>query len=64
MRQPGRGVGGFSALAAREDGTRYWQDDPGILTGAAGVAMALLAATTTIEPAWDRMLLLSTPPPG
>jgi lantibiotic modifying enzyme len=60
MRQPGRGVGGFSALAAKEDGTRYWEDDPGILTGAAGIALALLAATTTVEPEWDRMLLVST----
>jgi len=61
MRRPGRGVGGFSALGAREDGTRYWEDDPGILTGAAGIALALLAATTTVEPEWDRMLLVSTP---
>jgi lantibiotic modifying enzyme len=61
MRQPGRGVGGFSALAAKEDGTRYWEDDSGILTGAAGIGLALLAATTSIEPAWDRMLLVSTP---
>ena len=60
MRQPGRGVAGFPAQAVREDGTRYWEDDPGLLTGAAGVALALLAATTSIEPAWDRMLLLST----
>lgn len=61
MRKRGRGVGGFSALASKEDGTRYWDDDPGILTGAAGIALALLAATTSIEPAWDRMLLVSTP---
>jgi lantibiotic biosynthesis protein len=61
MRQPGRGIGGFSALAAREDGTRYWEDDPGILTGAAGIALALLAAATSIEPGWDRMLLVSIP---
>ena len=60
MRRPGRGIGGFSARAAREDGTRYWENDPGILAGAAGVALALLAATTSIEPAWDRMLLVST----
>jgi len=61
LRRPGRGVGGFSALGAREDGTRYWEDDPGLLTGAAGIALALLAATTTVEPEWDRMLLVSTP---
>ena len=64
MRRPGEGVGGFLALGAKEDGTRYWEDDAGILTGASGIALALLAATTPVEPAWDRMLLLSTPDRG
>jgi hypothetical protein len=31
------------------------------LTGATGIALALLAATTDIEPLWDRMLLASIP---
>ena len=60
MRKRGGGIGGYRALAAREDGTRYWEDDEGVLTGAAGIALALLAATTAIEPEWDRMLLVST----
>jgi hypothetical protein len=34
-------------------------DDPGLLTGAAGVALVLLAAATPVEPAWDRALLLA-----
>ncbi len=34
-------------------------DDPGLLEGAAGVALALLTAATGAEPAWDRMFLLS-----
>jgi lantibiotic modifying enzyme len=59
MRQPGAGVGGFSALVGREDGSTYWDDLPALLTGASGIALALLAATTSIEPAWDRMLLVS-----
>jgi lantibiotic modifying enzyme len=64
MRQPGRGVGGFQALTARDDGTKYWDDeDRGILTGAAGIGLALLAAATPIEPEWDRMLLVSVPSP-
>jgi hypothetical protein len=33
--------------------------DPGLLSGAAGVALALLAAVTGIEPAWDRALLIA-----
>ena len=35
----------------------------GLLDGA-GIGLALLAATTRIEPAWDRALLLSIRPPG
>lgn len=38
---------------------------PGLLEGAAGVALALAAASTTVEPVWDQMLLVSTlPAPG
>jgi hypothetical protein len=29
------------------------------MTRASGIALALLAATTSVEPDWDRMLLLS-----
>ena len=59
MRKPGKGVGGFLALSADEKGNRFWDDDPGFLTGASGIALALLAATTSIEPDWDRLLLIS-----
>jgi hypothetical protein len=31
----------------------------GLLEGAAGVALVLLAAATSVEPAWDRMFLVS-----
>lgn len=34
-------------------------DSPSLLDGATGIALALLAAATDIEPSWDRMLLLS-----
>jgi hypothetical protein len=34
-------------------------DNPGLLEGAAGVALVLLAAATSAEPAWDRILMLS-----
>jgi hypothetical protein len=36
----------------------------GVLEGAAGIALALLAAVSPIEPEWDRMLLLSVRTPG
>ncbi len=38
-------------------GTRI--DQPGLLDGAAGVALVLLAAATAVEPAWDALFLLS-----
>ena len=34
-------------------------DNPGLLEGAAGVALVLLAAATPAEPIWDRILMLS-----
>jgi hypothetical protein len=34
-------------------------DNPGLLNGAAGVVLTLLAAAADAEPAWDRMFLLS-----
>lgn len=35
------------------------REHPGLLDGAAGSALALLAASTSIEPAWDHVFLLS-----
>lgn len=34
-------------------------DNPGLLNGAAGIALALLAAASDIEPQWHRMFLLA-----
>jgi lantibiotic modifying enzyme len=62
MRRPGRGVGGYEAWQPGDDGAPAWVADPGLLTGSVGIALALLAATTAIEPAWDRMLLVAIPP--
>jgi lantibiotic biosynthesis protein len=61
MRRPGQGIAGFSAFMPKELGEEQWADDPGILTGAAGIALALLSAVAPIEPEWDRMLLVSIP---
>ena len=61
MRRPGGGIGGYQAWMAG-DGGRGWVNEPGLLTGAAGIALALLAATTAVEPAWDRVLLVAAPP--
>jgi lantibiotic modifying enzyme len=62
MRTPGRGVAGYQSYFPEPNGTPRWVDEPGLLTGAAGIGLALLAASAPIEPAWDRFLLLSTPP--
>ncbi|MCA6093783.1 lanthionine synthetase C family protein [Streptomyces sp. SCA3-4] len=43
----------------RDHGGNLTQDGPGFLDGAAGVLLALLAATTDNAPAWDRALLLA-----
>ena len=37
-------------------------DQPGLLDGAPGVALALLAAATPVEPTWDRLFLLAQEP--
>ena len=63
MRRPDEAIAGFPALMSDPErpGEGRWVAEPGILQGAAGVALALLAATTGIEPEWDRMLLVSVP---
>lgn len=62
MRKPERGVGGYEAWEPDENENTYWVADPGLLMGATGIALALLAATTSIEPKWDRMMLVAVPP--
>lgn len=78
MRQPGRGVAGFLSymppfdrktgrMLKDENGEEpadVWESDPGLLTGAAGIGLTLLAAVTPIEPLWDRHLLCAVPPRG
>jgi hypothetical protein len=55
---PGEGVAGYRSLTA-PDGTAIWKADAGLLTGATGVALALLAGACEVEPNWDRALLVS-----
>ncbi|HSS75407.1 MAG TPA: lanthionine synthetase C family protein [Thermoanaerobaculia bacterium] len=68
FREPGRGVGGFLSFSPPDDDTTFdrleWNEDAAFLTGSTGVALALLAATSGVEPAWDRMLLISPVPVG
>lgn len=41
-----------------------WVATTGFLEGIAGIALALLAAISTVEPSWDRLLLLSLAGPA
>ena len=50
--------------AAPTNAARSAWNGPGLLEGAAGVALAMEAAGTTVEPAWDQMLLVSTAGPA
>ncbi|MGH9941042.1 MAG: lanthionine synthetase C family protein [Pyrinomonadaceae bacterium] len=63
LRRPRQGIAGFTAFMPEQDGKDGWVDESGLLTGAAGIALALLAAATDIEPEWDQMLLISIPRP-
>jgi hypothetical protein len=57
MRRPGDGIAGFAAW--RPDKYPNYYADPSLLSGAVGVVLALTAATTSVEPNWDRLLLIS-----
>ena len=59
MRRPGEGVAGFPMLERNPDGAERWVAKRGLLEGETGIALALLAAVTDVDPAWDRMLLVS-----
>jgi hypothetical protein len=60
LRVPGRGIAGWRAFYGESaEATNAWVDDAGLLSGAAGIALSLHAATTAIEPRWDRALLWS-----
>ncbi len=65
LRQPGLGLGGFRAWMPDPEAKgnqEPWVDAEGLLEGAAGIGLALLAAVTPMEPRWDRMLMVTLPP--
>lgn len=69
QREPGQGLAGWlSWRAIGETAKRNlgpgWvrMPVPGLLTGVAGIGLALLGAVSPVEPAWDRVLLCSVPP--
>ena len=59
FRVPGEGIAGFRAWHALPGSNGQWVAEPSFLEGATGVALVLLAAVSTVEPEWDRLLLVS-----
>jgi lantibiotic biosynthesis protein len=55
-------LAGFPANMPEDDGQRRLVADATLLTGAAGVALVLHAASSETEPSWDRLLLADIPP--
>jgi lantibiotic biosynthesis protein len=62
LRRPDAGVAGFASWEFGPDMEVGWQPDPGFLTGAAGIGLALLAGFTSVEPRWDRLLMVGVGP--
>jgi hypothetical protein len=58
-RLPGRGIAAFLTVERDRDGRPHERNVPGFLTGAAGIGLALAAAATDVDPAWDRVMLAS-----
>ncbi|MCC6128870.1 MAG: lanthionine synthetase C family protein [Acidobacteria bacterium] len=59
MRKPGTGFAGFSSAVKLGENELVFRRDPSFLTGAAGIASALAAAVTAVEPEWDQVFMLS-----
>jgi lantibiotic biosynthesis protein len=62
MRQGEEGIAGFCSWGPSADPAQAWRGDPGLLTGASGIGLALLAAISGREPEWDRLLRVAIPP--
>lgn len=55
------GLAGFQTWSLERTMDGEWIDDPRFLTGVCGTGLALLAAATDVEPAWDRIMLVDVP---
>ncbi len=58
----GRDASSSSGFSAQAPNLSQEGSSPGILTGLAGIGLALIAATTDMEPLWDGHMLLHVPP--
>jgi lantibiotic modifying enzyme len=64
MRTHPGGLAGYSVWRPDHDEEGGDVQGPGLLAGIAGIALALVAATTDQEPVWDGFLLLREPAPA
>jgi lantibiotic biosynthesis protein len=62
FRNPGDGPAGYHVMATDRDGKSGFHARYGLLEGIAGIGLSLLAATSAVEPCWDRIFLLDIPP--
>ncbi len=60
MQRPGHGHAGYQFITSEPGGAALWCTRPGLIDGAAGTALALLAAATDVEPEWDRIMMISS----
>jgi hypothetical protein len=57
-----RGVAGYQSWMPSDDvNADPWRDDDTLLTGAAGIGLALLSGLGPISPGWSRMLGIALP---
>ncbi|HKD78059.1 MAG TPA: lanthionine synthetase C family protein [Candidatus Angelobacter sp.] len=59
---PGNGPAGYRIITPNHAGGRELQEKYGVLMGIAGIGLSLIAATSAVEPNWDRIFLLDIPP--
>lgn len=64
LRTPGQGVGGYRSWLRPDQSQDPWLDEPGLLEGSAGIALALLSACEPITPTWDSMMMADLPDRG
>ncbi len=62
LRRTDAGIAGFPMLEQGDDAEPRWVDCVGLLNGAVGVGLVLLAACSETIPDWDGCLLVSVPP--
>lgn len=62
FREPGTGAAGYSVWTANDELDIVFLGRLGIIEGISGVGLTLLAATTGVEPAWDRIFQVDIPP--